>query len=215
MRTVDDSHDSGGEMRVDRLRYRLVSLSCIALLLSGCATHIARRETPRAAAVPPSPNLASAVADYKARDPDASFTFVGGQVDGFATSAKAQVPDYALTVLSQVGLSVTARPVTKLLTPIQGPPRTRNLDTSDRALPFVNERSDATSPGVGTTDATDSKADGRTLPVESRTQSSPDSDRMIEWARPDSRTLELELLGETDRTEKRMWVVGLEWFDTK
>jgi hypothetical protein len=180
-------------MGVDRLRRRLVSLSCIALLLSGCATHIARRETPRAAAVPPAPEVASAVAYYKARDPDASFTFVDGHVDGFATSAKAEVPDYALMVLSQVGLSVTARPVTKLLTPIQGPSRIRDLDASDRALPFVNERSDATSPGAGGMDATDSRADGRAPPVESRSnQSSPDSDRMIEWARPDSRTLELE-----------------------
>ena len=126
-------------MRASRLRHEVVWLGCVALLLSGCATKIAHMESPRTPDVPPAPAIAGAVAEYKARDPDASFTFVGGHVDGFATSAKPRVPDYALPVLSEVGLPTADRPVTKLLTPMQAPTRSRDLDASDRALPFVSE----------------------------------------------------------------------------
>ena len=124
-------------MRVTRLRHARVWLGCVALFLTGCATQIARVDT-RAPHVPPAPAVARAVADYKTRDPAASFTFVGGHVDSFATSAKAQVPDYASSVLIELGLPTGARPITKLLTPMQGPTRSRDLDASDRAA--VRER---------------------------------------------------------------------------
>ena len=178
-------------MRVTRLRHARVWLGCVALFLTGCATQIARVDT-RAPHVPPAPAVARAVADYKTRDPAASFTLVGGHVDSFATSAKAQAPDYASSVLIELGLPTGARPITKLLTPMQGPTRSRDLDASDRALPFVNEGPDAPTLGTGRPDTTDSRSDGRLPPIETRIQSSPDPDRMVQWARPDSRTLSLE-----------------------
>ncbi|HEY3177740.1 MAG TPA: hypothetical protein VGL25_02535 [Casimicrobiaceae bacterium] len=178
-------------MRVDRLVHRLICLIGAPLLLVGCAAQIAKMETPRTSDERPSAAAERAVAEYKARDPDASFTFVAGSVDAFATSAKAQVPDYALPVLANLGLSTTARPVVKLLTPMQGPIRSRDLDATDQALPFVRETPSPPVLGQGTPDAADARSD-RTPPAETRVQATPDAERMVEWTHPDRRTLALE-----------------------
>ena len=179
-------------MHVNRIFHQWVGIGCVALLLGGCAAQLARVDSPRTPGVPPTPSVGSAVADYKARDPDASFTFAGAHVDGFATSAKATVPDYALPVLAAAGLPTTARPVVKLLTPTQGPVRSRDLDASDRMLPFVTEVISAPAPSTGAPDTNDRRTDGSVPPVEIRTQPSPDPDRLVEWTRPDERTLALE-----------------------
>ena len=102
---------------MDTNRSGLLAAAAIALLLSGCAAQVARVETPRLPDVAPAPQVERAIAEYKARDPDASFTLVGGHVDAYATSAKEQVPDYALPILVELGLSTTARPVRRLLSP--------------------------------------------------------------------------------------------------
>src|SRR5262249_6736936 len=120
-------------MHAEVSRSGLVWLCALVLLLAGCAAQVARRESPRSPRIAPNPTVATAVAEYKARDPDASFSFVGGQVDIFATTAKPRVPDYAVTVLTSLGLPTAARPVVRLLTPSQGSLRVRDLDATDRA----------------------------------------------------------------------------------
>jgi hypothetical protein len=174
-----------------RLLAAVVSTVASALFIAGCAVQ-PRLDSPRAAGGAPSPAVAAAAAEYKSRDPDASFTFVGEHVDGFATTPKAQVPDYALPALQAAGLSTTPQPVRKLLTPAQGELRARDLDASDRVLPYVSEG--ATSPVVssGTADASDPPRDGRMPPVEARTQPALEPDRMVEWTRPDRETLARE-----------------------
>ena len=168
-----------------------VKLFLLILLLAGCATQ-PQVDSPRTKGVAPSPAVASAIADYKARDPDASFSFVGAHVDGFATTAKAQVPDYALATLQAAGLSTAAQPVRKFLTPAQSTLPARDLDASDRALPYVVETSGPPAVSTGATDGADARADGRVPPLDTRTQPAFEPDRMIEWARPDRETLVLE-----------------------
>ena len=165
----------------------------LVLVLAGCATQQTQVvDTPRRTDVAPSSAVAGAVAAYKARDPDASFSFVGGHVDSFATTAKAQVPDYALATLQAAGLSTVAQPVRKFLTPAQGTLPARDLDASDRALPYVAETRSPPAPSAGSTDTGDAPGDSKAPPVEARTQPALEPDRMIEWARPDRETLALE-----------------------
>ena len=182
-------------MRVAHFCQQWILVGCLIGLIAACAvptrTDTTRPDTPRPAAVAPSPAVASAVAEYKARDPDASFTFAGAHVDSFATTAKTEVPDYALATLRAVGLPTARQNVVKLLTPSQAPLLARDLDATDRALPYVAEPTSASAASTGTTDAND-RTEGRLPPVDVRTQPALDRDRMVEWVRPDRETLALE-----------------------
>ena len=146
-------------MRVAHFCQQWIPVGCLIGLIAACAvptrTDTTRPDTPRPAAVAPSPAVASAVAEYKARDPDASFTFAGAHVDSFATTAKTEVPDYALATLRAVGLPTARQNVVKLLTPSQAPLLARDLDATDRALPYVAEPTSASAASTGTTDAND------------------------------------------------------------
>jgi len=119
-------------MRVVHFCQQWIPVGCLIGLIAACAvptrTDTTRPDTPRPAAVAPAPAVASAVAEYKARDPDASFTFAGAHVDSFATTAKTEVPDYALATLRAVGLPTARQNVVKLLTPSQAPLPARDLD---------------------------------------------------------------------------------------
>lgn len=173
-----------------RFASRCITLT-FAILLSACA-HKTVRDTPRTPATQLSPTLQRALAEFRAADPDASFSFVDGHVDSFATSAKAHIPDYALPILRQFGLPETARPVTRLLDPVRQPKPRRDLDQSSQMLPFVPEQGTDSSSDSGKPDEQDRLVEGKLPNVEVRDQPAELPDRMIDWQRPDPKTLTLE-----------------------
>lgn len=181
-------------MRSNPRNYVLLLLICVLSSLPGCAKKPATpADSPRTSGQPPAAEIKRVVEDYKARDPDASFTFANGQVDSFATTAKTQVPDYALPILTALGLPTATQPVTKLPPPVQGPQRAGDLDSIDQTLPFVSEAQQPAIPGAGESDPADTARPGQPTPrTEARTQPAADPDRMLEWDRPDERAKTLE-----------------------
>lgn len=181
-------------MRIAPRHTNALVVVALALTLTACATHKEApvEDSPRATGARPSAKVTTAINEFKARDPDASFTFAGAHVDSFATSAKAQVPDYALSVLAGVGLPTAARPVRKLLSPATGALPAIDHDASDRALPFITEPTSESVGSIGEVDASDARTDSKPPQVETRTQPSPFPAQMVEWERPDPRTLALE-----------------------
>lgn len=170
-------------------------LAWAILTIPGCATTPPRSfDGPRVAReVPPIPAVRRAVEDYKRQDRDASFTFVNGQVDSFATTAKAHVPDYAVPILVALGLPTTNSPIVKLAAPVRGPVQAVDLDSSPEALPFVNETMGPASPGRVGSDAHDRTQTGLKPPTaEVRRLPARLPERMIEWSRPDQSRLALE-----------------------
>lgn len=175
-------------------------LAGVVLALSGCATTPTTPmpvvDGPRAASqVQPAPSVRRAVEDYRRRDPDASFSFVNGHVDSFATTAKPQVPDYAVPVLTALGLPTTSQPIRKLTAPVRGPVDAIDLDATSEALPFVAEAREpaATGAGAGGSDSNDRARPGLQAPAaELRDLPARNPERMVEWRRPDERTLALE-----------------------
>lgn len=165
-----------------------MTLSWLAasLLIAGCASVQRPADTPRRPATAPSSALAAAVAEFKARDPDASFSFVDGHVDSFATAAKAQVPDYALPVLAALGLPTTAEPVRRFLAPVRSPKPARDLDAGTAALPFVTEAGGAALPSAGRVDEPDVRRGESAPRLDERRQPAVDADQLVEWRRPDT-----------------------------
>lgn len=177
-------------------RARWLSWLVICTVLSAsCAARVAKRETPRG---PRSgrPEVMRAVEAFKSQDPAASFTFFQGHVDSFATSAKAEVPDYALATLKELGLSATSRTPRKLAAPIRAvkPRAARDLDAEATiALPFVPEtepRTEGQAPAQ--LDPVDQPPSGKVPPREVRDQPRKDPDQMVSWERPDAATLARE-----------------------
>lgn len=182
-------------MRSNPLNSVLLLLVVVLLSEPGCAKKkpAGPADSPRTSSQPPAADIKRAVEAYKALDPDASFTFANGQVDSFATTAKSQVPDYAMATLATLGLPTAARPITKLPSPVQGPVQTSDLDTTDQTLPFVNETQQSATAGTGQSDAADPPSKGQpTLKIEARAQPAPNPDQMPVWDRPDQRTRALE-----------------------
>lgn len=150
---------------------------------------------PRTQDVPPLRAVEAAVADFKAADPDASFGYFNGHVDGFATRPKGTIPAYAASVLASVGLPLTPRPPRLLDAPLHtetSPKPARDLDANfDIALPTLPE-SDAGQ--EVSTDIPDVPAPPQSTPppVETRTQRPTDPQTLIPWTRPTTETLALE-----------------------
>jgi hypothetical protein len=144
----------------------------------------------------PSASIRQAVDAFRAVDPTASFTYFNGHVDSFAAAGKPSVPDYALPALSELGLSMKARPLRKLNAPLPaGMARAaRDLDKdSNVALPYVPE-SPAPPPLASTlpADTADHSVPGQTVSVESRNLPPKNPDTLIAWERPNDTTLALE-----------------------
>lgn len=100
-------------------------------------------DNPRTRDVPPLRAIEAAVADFKAADPDASFSYFNGHVDGFATRPRKALPAYASYVLASVGLPLVTREPIFLGSPLHTdthpkPARDRDADF-DIALPTLPE----------------------------------------------------------------------------
>jgi hypothetical protein len=196
-------------MHTKRFYMHPVSVAMVAGLIWGCTSTAlsadisgvigiplpsiaARAETPRIPSVSPSPATQRAVDEYKAMDATASFTFNGAHVDSFAASPKERVPEYALAVLRQLGLSTSAEPIRKLLTPARGQRLGRDLDATDQALPFVDEPRGETPSSPAEKDGIDTSPGHAVPPQEVRIQPSLEPDKMVDWERRDPRTSALE-----------------------
>ncbi|MBX3300907.1 MAG: hypothetical protein KF693_01700 [Nitrospira sp.] len=174
------------------------SLVIILLVVAACAgPRVSERETPRVRDVPPAAAVAEAVKRFKATDPDASFTFFNGHVDGFATTAKPTIPDYARPLLKVLGLPDTPRTPLKLPAPrfsgAQSKPA-RDLDIDfDQALPTLPERELGEQGTTKGESDTEDEFSGIQRPTqETRRKSPTDPDRLVEWMRPDEQQIRIE-----------------------
>lgn len=171
--------------------------SCVVLLLAACAqVDVVQKETPRPADAAPNAKMVEAVRVFKQHDPDASFTFYGGHVDSFATKAKSAVPSYAISILKDLGLSTdpkTPRLLTAPTSAMEKPKAARDLDAeSNIKLPILPERDTGEKyPSEGQSDAID-KSEGAAPKERIRTLPPQDVQRLVEWKRPDTKTLDLE-----------------------
>jgi hypothetical protein len=172
-------------------------LSGVLVTLVACAqVDSVRKETPRAADAAANPKTAEAVRIFQLRDPDASFTFYNGHVDSFATSAKPTVPSYAVSILKELGLSTEAQTPRTLTAPTAASEKqksARDLDAeSDIKLPTLPEEDTGKQyPSKGRSDATDESKDAAPK-EETRIRPPKDPQRLVEWKRPDAKTLKLE-----------------------
>ncbi len=152
-------------------------------------------DNPRTWDVPPLAAIEAAVADFRATDPDASFSYFNGHVDGFATRPKKFIPSYASNLLASVGLPLAPREPLLLGEPLNSdthPKPARDLDADfDIQLPTLPESD--TGQEVSTGDS-DPLAPPQPVPppVETRTQRPTDPQELIPWTRPSSATLALE-----------------------
>lgn len=168
----------------------------VALVSSGCTAHKLRRETPRWRDKPPRSDLLRAVEKLKAEDPDASLTFFNGHVDSFATTAKTAVPDYALPVLRDLGLSTEPRTPLKLPAPTfsgEHAKLTRDLDADfDLGLPILpeSEIGDAVS-SEGASDSADTES-GELPQEETRRKPARYPQELVDWQRPDDELVAVE-----------------------
>lgn len=97
-----------------------------------------------AAFVPPrlNPEMRAQVAAYRAADADASFSFYQCHVDGFATTPKASIPDYALPTLRALGLPLDPVSPERIPAPTDSPKYVQDLDSPDgmrREIPVQAE----------------------------------------------------------------------------
>jgi hypothetical protein len=173
--------------------WRFSSKAALLLLALNASGQTDVRDSPRLISTP-NAKVKSAINLFKAQDPQASFTFFAGHTDSFATRAKAQVPDYAIATLKQLGLSTVPRIPRRLAAPVwaQTPRPGQDLDANlDVALPFVKETAAGTNSGAQA--QSDAPDDGRTgVKTETRTQPPKNPHEMVAWDRPDDRTVALE-----------------------
>jgi hypothetical protein len=111
--------------------------------------------------VAPSDRLRQAVEHFRRSDPSASFTFLRGHVDAFATRTRGSVPDYARPVLERLGLP----------TIVIKQPTERTSDQPDRAEnPAAHGKStprEASSGDVGFNGPDDPRPEpGASIPME-------------------------------------------------
>lgn len=147
------------------------------------------------AKVKPSPELLNAVKQFQEEDVDASFSWLNGHVDNFATSAKETVPEYALPILKDLGLPTEPKKPLRLPDPtyakeLEKPGNTLDDDFKER-LPYVTERQRTQEVSEGKDDQEDESRQGPPK-EEIRTDPAKNQERMIKWDRPDDKTLSLE-----------------------
>jgi hypothetical protein len=150
---------------------------------------------PRTEDVPPLRAVEAAVARFKTDDPDASFTYFNGHVDGFATRPKNTIPSYASNVLVAVGLPLSSREPVLLAAPLHTdthPKPARDLDADlDIALPTLPESDTSREVSTGADDP-HAPPPARLPPVETRRQPPEDPQQLIRWPRLSAATLALE-----------------------
>lgn len=150
---------------------------------------------PRTADALPLPAVEEAVARFKTMDPDASFTYFNGHVDGFATRPKGTVPSYASNVLASLGLPLASREPVLLAAPLHTdthPKPARDLDADlDIALPTLPEAETGRDVSTGNDDP-HAPPPPVLPPEETRRQPPQDPQELIPWPRPSPATLALE-----------------------
>lgn len=186
-------------MKMNRL---LAVLVAPLLLLHACAqkppepdARELTRETAGFRDPDPAPELLAAVQRFKAADPDASFGYFNGHVDSFATTPKPAVPAYAVPVLERLGLMAEASSqmwFPSPRSPTDRPHSAHDLDgDSSVPVPILRELEVAEEVSDGRADPPEEP--GTKKPSETIGEgSASDAQRMIEWNRPEERTLALE-----------------------
>ncbi|SER18713.1 hypothetical protein SAMN04244573_03050 [Azotobacter beijerinckii] len=144
----------------------------------------------------PPEELSTLVEEYRAHDPNASFSFFNGHIDSFSTTPKNTIPEYAVKVLKALKLPTqTAEPL-KIREPIfSGTVEKQSHDVEakpDEQLPYVGEESQEPekSKGKAKEDSRESSTDEVT--EENRTEATSSPHEMLKWERPTKELLAKE-----------------------
>lgn len=144
----------------------------------------------------PPEELSTLMEEYRAQDPNASFSFFNGHIDSFSTTPKNTIPEYAVKVLKALKLPTqTAEPL-KIREPIfSGTVEKQSHDVEakpNEQLPYVGEASQEPekSKGKAKEDVRESSTDEVT--EENRTEATTSPHEMLEWERPTKELLAKE-----------------------
>lgn len=146
--------------------------------------------------VPPSDALQQAIDAFKQADPDADFTFFNGHVSNFATRPKATIPDYALPILTNLGLGTTPQQPEFLPDPVEVKKKEQNLDANlSIQFPWAPETTVPTStvPSPDPVDPPDNDP-GANVPSQTEARINPPvilEPRDDSWQQPSDRIVDL------------------------